>query len=247
MTIQSVQRGVVYIATGEKHTRAAIRSARSARKHCPELLIHLFSDAKPGEFMGGAPSPFDSWAEIENPHPRSKVDYMCRSPYDETLYLDSDTEIVADIREVFVLLEKFDMGLAHHVIRNTPQCSWKRTLPPCFPEFNSGVILFRSNPGVVHLLKAWRQAYHEAGLFPDQFTLRELLWESNLKLTVLPPEYNTMMLKYPLIWRKGEAVPKILHFRKYIEGRSWVLCGLSRALHRMRDRMTGKARFLSDE
>lgn len=242
--IQNIQRGVVYIATGDKHIRAAIHSARSVRRHCPDLPIHLFADAKPEPFLAGAPSPFNSWAGIENPHRRSKVDYMCRSPYEETLYLDADTEIVADIREVFALLEKFDLALAHHVIRNTPHHTWKQELPPSFPEFNSGVILFKNNPGVAGLLEAWRQAYHEAGLFPDQFTLREILWESDLKLAVLPPEYNTVMMKYPLIWRKGEAIPKILHFRKYVEGRWWLVRGLSRALARMRERLTGKARFL---
>ena len=245
--IQNNQRGVVYVATGENHLRAAIRSAQSVCKRCPDLLIHLFADAKPEKFMAGAPSPFHSCAGIENPHPRSKVDCLFHSPYDETLYLDADTEVVADIREVFILLEKFDMALAHHAIRNTPTFSWKRELPPSFPEFNSGVILFRKNPGVIGLLQAWSQAYHEAGFGPDQITLRELLWESNLKLALLPPEYNTLMLKYPLIWRKGEAIPKIRHFRKYYEGRLWLLCGLSRALGRLRERMTGKARFLVGE
>jgi hypothetical protein len=242
--IQHIQRGVVYVATGEKYLRAAIRSAQSVCKRCPDLFIHLFADAKPEKFMAGVLSPFNSWAEIERPHPRSKVDCLFLSPYDETLFLDSDTEVVADIREVFVLLEKFDMALAHDLIRNTPKPSWKRELPPSFPEFNTGVILYRNNPDVIRLLKAWKRAYHEAGFSPDQITLRESLWETNLKVAVLPPEYNTFMMKYPLIWRKGEAMPKILHFRKYHEGRLWLLCGLSRALRRMCERMSGKARFL---
>jgi len=245
--IQNTQRGVLYVVTGEKHLRAAIRSAQSVCQRCPDLLIHLFADANPEKFMGGAPSPFNSCAGIENPHPRSKVDCLFRSPYDETLYLDSDTEVVADFREVFVLLEKFDMALAHDLIRNTPKPSWKRELPPSFPEFNTGVILYRNNPGVIRLLKAWQQAYHEAGFSPDQITLREILWETDLKVAVLPPEYNTFMMKYPLIWRKGEAIPRILHFRKYHEGRLWLLWGLSRALSRLRERMTGKARFLVRE
>jgi hypothetical protein len=245
--IQNTQRGVVYVATDGKHLRAAIRSAQSVRNCCPDLRIHLFGAAKPEKFMAGLPSPFNSRAEIENPHPRSKVDCLFRSPYEETLYLDSDTEVVADIREVFLLLEKFDMALAHHAIRNTWQSSWKRELPPSFPELNSGVMLYRSHPGVIGLLKAWQKAYHEAGFFPDQITLRELLWETDLKVAVLPPEYNTLMLKYPLVWRKGEAIPKIRHFRKYLEGRLWLLCGLSRAVRRLRERMTGKARFLVRE
>jgi hypothetical protein len=243
----NIQRGVVYIATGEKYVRAAIRSARSVRQHCPDLLIHLFADLNPDKFIESVPSPFNSWAQVENPHARSKVDYIYRSPYDETLFLDSDTEVVVDIREVFTLLEKYDMALAHDVIRNTPKDSWKRNFPPSFPEFNAGVILYRKNASVTGLLKAWQEAYHEAGFFMDQITLRELLWRTDLKVAILPPEYNTIMLKYPWVWRKGEAIPKILHFRKYHEGPFWLFCALNRVIHRFFHRMQGNATFLVSE
>jgi lipopolysaccharide biosynthesis glycosyltransferase len=206
----------------------------------------LFADVKPDQFTDGAPSPFNSFATLENPHPRSKVDCIFRSPFDETLYLDSDTRVVTDIRELFILLGQYDMALAHEAVRNTPKCSWKREIPPSFPEFNSGVILYKNNPAVIGLLKAWQQAYHEAGFFQDQVTLRELLWETKLRVAVLPPEYNVIMLKYPFVWRKGEAVPKILHLRKYLEGRSWMLRGVERAFCRLQERLKGNSKFIVD-
>ena len=154
---------------------------------------------------------------------------------------------MVDIRELFALLEKYDMALAHEAIRNTPKDSWKREFPPCYPEFNAGVILYRRNARVIELLQAWKTAYHQAGFLMDQVTLRELLWQTDVRVAILPPEYNTIMVKYPLVWRKGEAIPKILHFRKYHEGRFWLLHGLRRALTRLGQRLNGKASFLVRE
>ncbi len=243
-TNSNTAQGVIYVATGEKYIRSAIRSAWSVRRLCPGLLVHLFSDLELGLFAHNGDSPFHSHSLIENPHPRSKVDYISQSPFAETLFLDTDTEVVVDLREVFTLLEKYDLALTHDCIRNTPKTKWKRDLPPSFPEFSSGVMLFRQTPEVVQLLQTWSKNYHAAGFFPDQITLRELLWETELKIGTLPPEYNTCLVKYPYVWRKGEAVPKILHLRRYHEGSFWLFCGVKRALVRAGQRLKGQAKFL---
>ena len=75
--------GVLYIATGAKFIRAAVHSAKSVRRHCPGLLIHLHADwQRHGFDFGASPFPFTSVDTIERPHRRSKVDLMAFTPFE---------------------------------------------------------------------------------------------------------------------------------------------------------------------
>jgi len=214
--------GVLYISTGMKYVKAAIRSARTVNKFCPELPIHLFTDPLCYDHFDFKNSlcPFTTVEIIENPHRRSKVDYISQSPYEFTLYMDSDTALAADITGLFKLLERFDIALAHAQRRNTHAnlSPWRIELPEAFPQMNGGIILYRNTPGVKKLLLDWSQSFSELGSKRDQITLRELLWLSDLRIATLPPEYNIRFLKYPLMWSKSEAQPKIYHLKQFHHG-----------------------------
>ncbi len=205
--------GVLYIATGEGFARAANGSALSVREQMPGVAIDIFTDRP--ECL--EPGLFDRVEEITDPHRRSKVDCLPRTRFERTLYLDTDTRVVADIREAFGVLQRFDIALAHAHSRNRSSHveEWRKPLPPAFPQLNGGVILFRATPRIAAFLEAWRAAYHTAGFEKDQTTLRELLWESDLRLHILPPEYNVRYKKYLKLWAADEAQPKILHYRRF--------------------------------
>jgi hypothetical protein len=216
-------KGILYIASGELYIRAAIRSAKSVLKHCPGLPTHLYADWQNYGFkFNESPFPFTSVGTIENPHRRSKVDYLPLTPFEQTLYLDTDTTINTDIQEMFGILERFDIALAHNMKRNFPPrlITWREQLPQAFPQFNGGVILYRKNPEIIRFLEEWRDQYHaNLSVFrQDQITLRELLWLSNLRIATLPPEYNVRYIKYRLVWTKSEARAKILHLKRYHVG-----------------------------
>jgi hypothetical protein len=216
--------GILYIASGAKYIRAAIRSARTVQQYCPGLHIHLYSDWPRYDFrFDTSPFPFTSVGAIDGPHRRSKVDYLPRTPFDRTLYLDTDTALNADIRGVFRLLDRFDIALNHAHRRNTQARlkPWRLDLPSAFPQYNGGVILFRRTPAVIGFLDQWREHFHEAGFQQDQMTLRELLWLSDLRMATLPPEYNVRFVKYHFLWAKDEAATKIFHLRRYHEGPFW--------------------------
>jgi hypothetical protein len=218
--------GILYIAAGARYIRAAIRAAGTVRAHCPGLSIHLYADWQAHGFdFHASPDPFTSVGTIEHPHRRSKVDYLPRTPFERTLYLDTDTAVTSDIRGMFQLLDRFDVGFSHAHRRNTAARlrPWRVTLPDAFPQLNGGVILYRRSPPVLEFLDSWRQAYHEAGFDQDQVTLRELVWLSDLRLVTLPPEYNIRFPKYPWIWSRAEAAPRILHLRRYHDGPFWRL------------------------
>jgi len=220
--------GIIYVTYGKKYVEAAIYSAKSARKHCPDINIHLFVDAPNFEHFQFEKEtfPFTSIEVIENPHRRSKVDCISKTPFDRTLYLDSDTTVAQDISEIFNVLDRFDIAAVQAMHRNSKsgQTYWTVRIPDPFPQFNSGVMLFRKNPQVLDLLENWSKAYAESGLRHDQPTLRELLWFSDLRLYALPPEYNVRFLKYKFIWNKTEAVPMIYHLKQYHKGwGKWVI------------------------
>jgi hypothetical protein len=218
--------GILYIATGEKYVRAAIRAAKTVRKHSPSLGIHLYTDVQnyAGFRFEDSPFPFTSAGTIENPHRRSKVDYMSRTPFEHTLYLDTDTALNADISDMFRVLERFDIAIAHAMHRHSPNSlvPWRIELPEAFPQYNSGVVLYRKNTAVLQLFEDWGYHHKEAGHRHDQPTLRELLWLSDLRIATLPPEYNVRYLKYHFLWSKSEAVTKIFHLKQFHIGwRPW--------------------------
>jgi len=216
--------GVIYVATGKSYIKSAIMSARSLRKHAPGVCIHLFANWKECglDFKNGC-EPFTSIESVEHVPHHLKVDCMRRSPFDRTLFIDADTRVVADINSVFSLLDRFDIGMSHAQERVKRIKKWHVDVPDSFPEFNSGVIVFKKSEKVFDLLKRWQNDYHEAKSRNDQMTLREALWLSDLRIVTLPPEYNIRYFKYLFLWGKREAKNRILHLRYYRRGFFWFI------------------------
>lgn len=207
--------GVVFVATGARYIACAEAAARSVRRHMPDVPIALFTDAP---LLGVAlPEMFDPVIELESVHHRSKVDCLMKSPFERTLFLDADIRVLEDVSELFDLLERFDIAMAHAHARNraATRAVWTHALSDAFPQFNTGVIAVRRNPQTHALLQTWSKSYKAAGFRKDQVTLRELLWASDLRLATLPPEYNIRYPKYLWLWRRREARPRICHFRRY--------------------------------
>jgi len=204
--------GIIYVATGKKFIQMAMQSARSCREFLPEIKIHLFADWKSlGFHFETNCQPFTSVFNIEKPHSRSKIDYMPLTPFDRTLFLDADTYALGEISDLFDLLDKFDMALSHAHLRASRLKTWKTVIPESYPQFNSGVVLYKKTQEVIKILNDWKIAYEQAGFDTDQVTLRELLWSSTIRLATLPPEYNIGNIKYFFTWNKREVQPKILH------------------------------------
>lgn len=216
--------GVIYVATGKRYIKSAIKSARSLRRHSSGIKIHLFANWKEcGLDFSNNCEPFTSIESVEQVKYHQKVDCMRRTPFDRTIFIDADTRIVADIYSVFTLLDRFDIAMTHAPERVKRIKNWKVNIPDCFPEFNSGVLAYKKSDKVFELLEKWQNDYHEARSRNDQMTLREALWLSDLRIATLPPEYNIRSLKYLFIWSKREARNKILHLRYYRRGLFWFL------------------------
>ncbi|WP_084860892.1 putative nucleotide-diphospho-sugar transferase [Salibaculum halophilum] len=199
--------GAIFATTGKNYTDLAERAAQSLKDSCPGLAVDLFTDQQVNMPV------FDRIHQLEDPWRRSKIDAMVASRFDKTLFLDADLFVIADIRDIFDVLDRFDIAMAHDSSRNSVACHsfWSKSLPNTFPQFNSGVVAFRRNAEVTKLLQHWSETVRREEFKRDQSVLRELIWDSDLRVATLPREYNLMRFKVLRLWRTRHAAPRIIH------------------------------------
>lgn len=202
-------RGFVYVATGEGYVAEARRSAASLRAHHPRAAIALLTDV-----ATAAAAPFDHVITLATArHDPSDKIAAIDAPFDEIVFLDTDTFVCGPIDELFDLL-------ATHYIAALPENhrGWDYDLPgvpACFAEFNTGVIAFRRTPAVQRFFAAWRAAYDELraaqNLKNDQPAFRRALFDSALRVATLPSEFhflanvpNYTMWEVRLLHRRGD-------------------------------------------
>ena len=185
-------RGIIYIATGSKFVEEALISLNSVKTHMPDVPVSLFSDAE--ELVASPPAGVDSVILLESVTRscRDKIRPLANSPYDKTLFLDTDTFLCRPVYDLFEMLDRFDIALAQAPDRYQYDLP---DLPDCFTELNSGVIAYRSTPAVTDLFERWEETYNrmlgqDDDSYRDQHSLREALYRSNVQFFVLPPEYN---------------------------------------------------------
>lgn len=115
-------------------------------------------------------------------------------PYDHTLYLDADTLVCDDVSDMFSILERVDLALAQDFIRGRGNREvYERnniSLPTCFTEFNSGVMVYNDTPEVHQLFESWKSIFMDMQANVNQPALRKALYQSDVDFLTLPPEYN---------------------------------------------------------
>lgn len=213
--------GVIYIATGRKFIDEACSSAESLKNKIPDMPITLFCD----EMVQS--KHVNNVVLIEHPRFRliDKVLHINSSPYDNTLFLDTDTYVCENILELFTILDKFDLAVAHSSCRAIYRV---HGIPDSFPEFNTGVILFKKSPQITNLFSNWLTLYERdlgrehQWLNPageetllnsdlnDQPTFREAVYNSGtVRVATLTPEYNCRFSSPGFV----HTMVKILHGR----------------------------------
>lgn len=138
---------------------------------------------------------------------------MIASPFERTVFLDCDTIILSELDELFALLERFDLLISHDVRRSSTliEQSANPKIPASFCQHNSGVMAFKKSPPMLELLKDWAFRYDQLKNPRDQVTLKDLLWESDVRFWVLPEEWNFRRVTQLDAWEPLDAYPRILH------------------------------------
>jgi hypothetical protein len=200
--------GILYIATGRRHLDEMLVSARSVRRHMPGLPIVLYTDQQ--DLPAGV---FDEIRRIENPRHSfmDKIAPLCDTPFERTVFLDTDTLVCAPIPDLFEILDRVELALAHAPYRNDAAFS----TPNCFVELNTGVLAYRRTPQMVALFQGWLRIYENevaatGRMESDQHAFREALYRSPAPFYVLPPEYNLRTVMPAFV---GRARVRIIHGR----------------------------------
>lgn len=202
------ERGFVYAAVGEAYVILARRSARALRLVEPAAQIDLFTDIALQDPV------FDRVHILTHVSRRPKIEALRRSRFARTIYLDADTLAVAPISDLFDLLDQFDIALVAETkradSRNLRQDD-AMPVPHAFAPLNSGVIALRQSDRASDFLARWHEKVHDGTQKYDQMSLRALLYHADLRLYVMPGEYNAMWLAPFLTLGPSYCAPRLIH------------------------------------
>lgn len=187
-------------------------AAASVRKSNPWAEIDLFSESMPSDGV------FDRVHPLEKTWFRPKFEAILRSRFEKTIYLDADLMVMADLQDVFWLLDRFDMAFAHIQTRNLEYALkyWNYEIPNSFPQVNGGVIAIKKSEETQAFFTQVEENLSTSGLSQDQPILREMLLETSLSFSILPDEYNLRNSALLMARSSKDAAPRVLHNRQFL-------------------------------
>lgn len=187
------ENGFLYIVSGEGYAKECLFSIKSLKKYNSEKIC-VFSEEKYRKMFE---QECDYFFDIKSKLQRPKVEFISQSPFENTVYLDSDTFINSNISDLFQLLSKYDFGGVFCNSRKRENYSKLITkyknIPYSFSEINTGVMVFNNSQKIQNFFQKWNSYYYKYYSLTngwDQPSFRVALWESDIKICHLPPEYN---------------------------------------------------------
>lgn len=178
--------GILYLAKGEEYQREATISAKRTKEVMPDVPMTIVTHEK-----------FDtdvfSQQLVDNTgfSKTDKPNALLRTPYQRTIFLDTDIYLEQSIEETYALLNEFDMAVATNPADTYLKHTVDYGVEEAFPEFNTGVIVYKSNEAVREFLRDWRASY-EFWHRKDQPSFRQVLYESDVRFAPLRRRYNYM-------------------------------------------------------
>lgn len=189
-------RGVLYIAFGERAQEQVQVSLRSLGKVAPGLETLVVSDKEVFGSKTLIRPDQDAGARAY------KTSIYDLSPFDQTLFLDADTEVRASPGAGFTLLGYVDIVLGQDVTRVFENNRWPSLLPAEVKTtkaelgtghhmyFNSGVIFFNRNERVERMMGAWADEWNRYGR-QDQMALLRAIHKYPVRIAAMRSPWNT--------------------------------------------------------
>jgi len=206
----------VICATGRKFLAEARTAVHQIRRVYSEMPVCVFTD-DPDAALNLDRAEVRA---IQEPRYNNsdKFHALKKSPFDRTLYLDTDVHVRGGLETLFELLARFDVAGCYDTNRfQYPE--YELALGSAAePQLNGGVLALADAPAFA---RAWENEYDQfvgwldtnvaAGsrLYWDQVALRAAVLRHGFRLHVLPPEYNmrpNQMVSLP---------PQIVHNRAF--------------------------------
>lgn len=187
--------GAIYIITQDsRYIGLVLDSAASLKRVMPDLPITVFS-----QFPLESPD-FERVIRIAGSQDGfyDKTLFFQQTPYERTLFIDADIHVAEPVPELFTLLDQFDFAATHEEYLDTDW--WHRyprpDIPPSFPEFNTGILVYRRSPQMDRALKDWSDLYraflesHPGQKMNDQPFFRAAVYGNPVRIATLTREYN---------------------------------------------------------
>lgn len=242
----SFDAGYLYVAFGEKYLKELSTAVRSLKDHT-QFPIALVTDDE-----NYRNHPDFSTVIIHEPifSYGSKIYCLLKSPFQKTIFLDTDTFVCDSLDGIFDVLDRFDIAA---VLCNTPFSTDfisannpdYKILYPDFIEYNTGLIGIHNGRNQ-EFLSLWRNKFEELCIKTDQVAFRDALLESEVRIATLPFEYNFLGLNS---YSVANSKIKVLHGRYkswFNDLRSTVASyDEMRVIARRVNAFTGKRVFLS--
>ncbi len=208
-------RGIYCVAFGEPARACAVRMMETAKQHLPEIPIALVAACPIG-----LEDVFIQAEDSDVGGRRAKLRAYELSPFETTLYLDADTEVVGDIRLYFQLVEdgwEFVICKDPHLMDTMKSFQRANNLAETREieqelytlntlQFNGGVWAFGRGERVAAFFRRW-QAEWEKHAGRDQGALIRAMYADPLKVIVLGNEWNT----FPKYMR-GVTTAGLMHY-----------------------------------
>jgi hypothetical protein len=187
-----MDQGVVYMATGEDFVGESITSARQLKRVMPDTDVTIFADYEPDVDV------FDDCIIIDEPQYdfSDKISHLPETPYEKTLYLDSDVYVHRPIPDVFDVLDNFDMAAALDAHQQPAIHDPEHDAPDIYgqydpiPEFNTGLLAYRDTESVRECLGIWRESYNSEAHWAGQPSFIPGFHGSDVRICPLPRRYN---------------------------------------------------------
>ncbi|MCG8308412.1 MAG: glycosyltransferase family 77 protein [Cytophagales bacterium] len=210
----NIKKGYLYAATNQRYIDEAIQSVRSLRKIDKNVHTTLITDKhlNINEFdsiitLDYSEIGIDAWKNGLS----FKIRAIQNSPYDHTFFLDTDTYFCESCKELFELLEYYELLIVHSPRDVNLVSVDNKTLDGYYP-YNTGVIVYKKTEATKRLFEEWHRAYISSGADydDDQAAFMKALLTNDIKLYVLHSIYNLRTMFFTSI---PDAKVKIFHGR----------------------------------
>lgn len=196
--------GVLYIASGEKYISEAKKSEESVKKQMPDIKSALVTDDDVDD------DSFDHIIDLPKSYPHSGISTITPglSPFDRTLFLDTDTFITTPVYELFEILESHEIAFTL-----SPGRLSVPGLPEPWIEFNTGVIAYNQSSTTEQFFEKWQKEYekmlNQSEIERNQPSFTRAIHDYDPDYFVLPREYNCRVPRYGYLAHDA----KIIHGR----------------------------------
>ena len=200
--------------TGKKYMAEAVQSVKRLRQLYPEAHVTLICD-EPFEseyfdlievmpYTGGAENLWKFGVLY-------KALALQKTPYEKTFFVDTDIYFVEDCRELFRMLDYYDLLIAHSPVDETEVIVGGDRLTGSHP-YNTGLIVFNKSEKMMKLFRDWCTAFEENfdKYYGNQTPFMAALLINDIKVFVLQSVYN---LREPYIVTIPKLKVKIIHGR----------------------------------